>query len=90
MWKYIMALLRIFIAVAFIIPVYWTFVIATGAKGAAYSLPPIFYPAFHFHAMWIVLTQTKWFRYLFNSILITTLTILSVLISSIAAGYAFS
>ncbi len=90
MSKYLLTVLRILIAVFFIIPVYWTFVIATGSRGAAYSLPPVFLPAFHFHAMWVVLTQTRWFRYLFNSVLITSITILSVLVSSIAAGYALA
>ncbi|KUO97322.1 carbohydrate ABC transporter permease [Ferroacidibacillus organovorans] len=87
--RWILAL-RILIAVLFIAPIYWTFVIATGARGAAYSLPPVFLPAFHFHALWVVLTQTSWLRYLFNSMLITSLTIASVLVSSALAGYALA
>lgn len=83
-------MLRILAAVLFVAPVYWILVIATGARGAAYSLPPVFVPAFHGRALWTVLTHTHWLRYLTNSVLITSLTILCVLVSSALAGYALA
>ena len=90
MAKWWLAAVRVLVVILFIAPVYWILVIATGARGAAYSLPPVFVPAFHLHALWIVLTHTRWFRYLANSVLITSVTIASVLISSILAGYALA
>ncbi len=90
MAKWGIAAARILVALLFVAPVYWVLVIATGARGAAYSLPPVFVPAFHFHALWTVLTQTHWLRYLANSVLITSATIVSVLVSSALAGYALA
>ena len=90
MAKWGIAVVRILIAVVFVAPVYWILVIATGVRGSAYSLPPVFLPAFHFHALWLVLTQTHLLRYLANSVLITSVTIVGVLISSALAGYALA
>ncbi len=90
MGKWGITALRAVIAVLFVAPVYWVLVIATGVRGAAYSLPPVFLPAFHFHAIWVVLTQTHWLRYVANSVFITSVTIVCVLISSALAGYALA
>lgn len=90
MAKWGIAVARILTAVVFVAPVYWILVIATGVRGSAYSLPPVVLPAFHFQALWLVLTHTHLLRYLANSVLITSVTIMGVLISSALAGYALA
>lgn len=83
-------LLRGLIAILFVLPVYWVFVIATGFHGAAYSLPPVFVPLFHLRPLLYVLTHTHWLRYVFNSVLISGSTIVLVVLTSALTGYALA
>ncbi len=81
---------RAVLAAAFMAPVYWVFVIATGYHGAAYSLPPVWRPLFHFGPLTYVWTHTHWTRYLLNSVIISGATIILVVITSTLAGYALA
>lgn len=82
--------LKIVIALLFVIPLYWMVVIATGKPGSAYSLPPVWFPAWHWGRLNYVLTHTHWLHYVANSVVITGLTILLVLATSVLAGYALA
>ena len=81
---------RTFIAIAFALPIYWVLVIATGYHGAAYALPPVWVPLFHWSPFRDVLTHTHWSRYLMNSVFISAMTIILVVITSALAGYALA
>lgn len=82
--------LRALVGIAWIVPVYWVFVIATGFHGAAYSLPPVFVPLFHFAPMLEVLRQTHLIRHFVNSVIITGSTIVLVVVTGAVAGYALA
>jgi multiple sugar transport system permease protein len=84
------SLLRGAVAVLFVAPVYWVFVIATGFHGAAYSIPPVWIPLFHLGPLLYVLRHTDWLRYVLNSVLITASTIVLVIVTSALAGYALA
>ncbi len=83
-------LLRVFVASLFAMPVYWVFVIATSYHGAAYQLPPVWRPLFHWKPLVFVWTHTPWARYVFNSVFITATTIVFVVVTSAFAGYALA
>jgi len=78
------------VAAAFSVPIYWVFVIATGYHGAAYSLPPVWRPMFHWGPLFYVWTHTHWTRYLLNSVIISAFTITLVVVTSALAGYALA
>jgi multiple sugar transport system permease protein len=78
------------LAALFVVPIYWVVVIATGVHGAAYSLPPVWVPMFHWGPLMRVLTQTHWLRYVLNSVFISGTTIILVLITGALAGYALA
>lgn len=82
--------LRLLIGVLFIAPLYWIVVIATGTSGSAYRIPPVFFPAFHMKPMLYVMFHTHWLQYVFNSVFITGMTIILVLLTSITTGYALA
>lgn len=81
---------RALIGIVFVIPIYWVLVIATGYHGAAYALPPVWIPLFHWEPLIYVLTHTHWSRYVFNSVFISAMTIILVVITSALAGYALA
>lgn len=82
--------LTIALGAVFVFPLYWTLVLATGQLHVAYQIPPVLVPAFNFRPMEFILTHTHWLRYMLNSVVITGLTIVMVLVTSILAGYAFA
>lgn len=88
--SFLKVLLRIFIGVLFVAPLYWILVIATGAPGDAYRLPPVLVPAFHLNPMLYVMLHTHWLQYVLNSVFITGMTIVLVLVTSIMTGYALA
>jgi ABC-type glycerol-3-phosphate transport system permease component len=65
-------------------------VIATGTQSSVYAFPPVLFPRFDLGPLITVVTHTPWFRYAFNSVLITVSTIVLVLASSIVTGYALA
>lgn len=83
-------LLLIVLPILFFLPIYWTFVIAVGYHGAAYHLPPVWVPLFHWAPIMYVLTHTHWLRYVANTVGITAATIVLVLFTSALAGYALA
>lgn len=87
---WLVRLLRVVVAVAWIVPVYWVLVVATGRPGSAYSIPPVFLPMFRFGPLWSVLTHTHILRHFLNSVFITAATIALVLITGALAGYALA
>lgn len=88
--RFLIYLLRAVIALLFVAPVYWVFVIATGFHGAAYSLPPVWVPLFHLRPLLFVLIHTAWLRYMGNSVFITASTIVLVVVTSALTGYALA
>ena len=90
MMKIVRLGLRGFIAALMAAPIYWVFVIATGYHGAAYAIPPIWRPLFHWAPFLYVWTHTQWARYVLNSVFISALTIMLVVITSALAGYALA
>jgi ABC-type glycerol-3-phosphate transport system permease component len=87
---WLVRLLRLFVAVVWIVPVYWVLVIATGHAGSAYSLPPVFLPMFRLGPLLTVLQQTHILHHLLNSVFITGTTIVLVLVTGALAGYALA
>lgn len=83
-------LFLIILAVLFVIPIYWTFVVAVGYHGAVYHIPPVWIPLFHLSPLTYVLTHTHMLRYVLNTVGITIATIVLVLFSSAMAGYALA
>ncbi len=83
-------LLRAVAAALMASPIYWVFVIATGYHGAAYALPPVMRPLFHWHPFLYVWTHTHWERYVLNSVFISSSTIILVVVTSAFAGYALA
>ena len=83
-------LLRGVVAALMAAPIYWVFVIATGYHGAAYALPPVLRPLFHWAPFMFVLTHTHWAHYVLNSVFITASTIVLVVVTSALAGYALA
>ena len=69
---------------------HWVFVIATGYHGAAYAIPPIWRPLFHWAPFVYVWTHTPWARYVLNSVFISATTIILVVVTSALAGYALA
>ncbi len=90
MAKYLIYSIRALVAIGFIAPVYWVLVLATGYHGAAYSLPPVWIPLWHWGPLMYVITHTHWLRYLLNTVFITAATIFLVIITSALAGYALA
>lgn len=82
--------LRALVAALMATPIYWVFVIATGKPGAAYSIPPVWRPRFHWAPLLYVWTHTPWSRYVLNSVFISAATILLVVVTSALAGYALA
>lgn len=82
--------LRIALALLFFAPLYWMVVIATGKQSTVYAFPPVLLPQFDFGPVITVLTKTPWLRYVANSALVTSTTIVLVLVTSILAGYALA
>lgn len=82
--------LRGVIAALMVAPIYWVFVIATGNRGDAYSIPPVWRPLFHLAPFLYVWTHTQWTRYILNSVLISASTIVLVVVTSALAGYALA
>lgn len=82
--------LRGLLAGLFVLPVYWVVVIATGYRGAAYRLPPVWVPLGHWAPLLYVLTHTHWLRYVANSVFITGTTMVLVLVTGALAGYALA
>jgi ABC-type glycerol-3-phosphate transport system permease component len=83
-------ILRAVIGMAWIFPVYWLIVVATGARGSAYSIPPVFVPLFHFLPVASVLAHTHLLQHVLNSVIVTTSTIVLVLFTGALGGYALS
>ncbi|MCL5066537.1 MAG: carbohydrate ABC transporter permease [Firmicutes bacterium] len=90
MSKFIAYGLRALVAAAMAAPIYWVFVIATGYHGAAYSIPPVWRPLFHWAPFLFVWTHTPWARYVLNSVVISASTIILVVVTSALAGYALA
>ena len=80
----------VIIAVLFGFPLYWVLVTAFNTHGGAYSLPPHFFPAFHFGPFLYVLDHTDWLRYMGNTVFIAGTTVVLVIATSATAGYALA
>lgn len=81
---------RVVVGIAMVVPIYWVFVIATGYHGAAYNIPPVWRPFFHWGPLRFVMTHTAWARYVLNSVFISAMTIVLVVATSALAGYALA
>lgn len=82
--------LGLLIGLAFVLPLYWVLVIATGRHGAAYAIPPVLLPALQFGSIWFILTHTNIVHYFLNSVLITSVTIVLVLATGVLAGWGLA
>ena len=90
MSKFVVYGVRLVVAAAMAIPIYWVFVIATGPHGAAYAIPPVWRPFFHWAPFLFVWSHTPWARYVLNSVVISAATIFFVVVTSALAGYALA
>ncbi len=88
--KGLLMLSRGVVALLFTIPVYWVLVSATGSRGSAYSLPPVWVPMLHLGPLVYILLHTHWLRYMANTVFISASTIVLVLVTSALAGYALA
>lgn len=72
-------------------PFYWMFVIATRARDAVYHIPPVVIPGNQLFVNFShALERIIFFRALFNSLVVSSLTTLSALFFCSLAGYAFA
>lgn len=89
--KIFMYLLLVGGAVASFFPFYWVAVIATGKKSAVYQIPP---KLTFDNLLWVnfqkVLDNTMFFRAMWNSFFVSSVTTISVLFFCSLAGYAFA
>lgn len=74
-----------------IFPFYWMFVIGTNDRSAVFRIPPtLSFGDQLVHNFERVLARTDFFKALFNSFFVSSLTTLSVLFFCTLAGYAFA
>ncbi len=78
------------ISVLFAFPLYWVVVTAFNTHSGVFSIPPRFTPAFHTDAFVYVLEHTNWLHYMLNTFLIAGSTVLLVIATSAAAGFALA
>lgn len=80
----------ILIAALFAFPLYWVLVTAFNSRTGVFSIPPNFLPSMHTDAFLYVLRHTNWPRYMANTALIATSTVVLVIATSAAAGFALA
>ncbi|MCF8567268.1 carbohydrate ABC transporter permease [Alicyclobacillus tolerans] len=78
------------IAVLFGFPLYWVVVTAMNSPQNVYRIPPVFVPQLDLKPLMSVLHQANWTTYIFNTVTISTVTVVLVLMTSALAGYALS
>ena len=83
-------LISVLIGIGFVLPVYWLLVIATGARGDAYAIPPVLLPGLRLGALLYVLSHTHIVHYFLNSVFITGATIALVLTTGVLAGWGLA
>ena len=89
--KTIMYLMLIVGAIISVFPFYWMFVIATSDRTAAFKIPPTMKLGNQlFENFQRVLERTEFFRSMLNSLFISVVTTILVLLFCTLAGYAFA
>lgn len=81
------------LSIVFILPLYWTVVTSLKDKTEIYGVPPTLFPnrpTLANYAKIFTLDNGLYLKYLFNSFVITGITIILVVLVSILAGYGFS
>ncbi|QQE80041.1 carbohydrate ABC transporter permease [Alicyclobacillus sp. SO9] len=78
------------LAILFGFPIYWIVVTALNQPQDVYKIPPAFLPKLDFKPLFSVLEGTHWSLYIFNTVMISVVTVLLVLVTSALAGYALS
>ena len=71
-------------------PLYLVVVTALNSPNAIYKIPPVFIPRLDVKPLTSVLQQTHWTVYILNTVTISVLTVLLVLVTSAFAGYALA
>ena len=81
------------LAIIFFLPLYWTIVTSLKGRTEIYATPPSLFPqhpTFENYIKIFTLDDGLYLGYLINSLVITAITILVVVIISVLAGYGFS
>lgn len=81
------------LAIIFFLPLYWTIITSLKGRTEIYATPPSLFPqhpTFENYIKIFTLDDGLYLGYLINSLVITAITILAVVIISVLAGYGFS
>ncbi|QSO46044.1 carbohydrate ABC transporter permease [Alicyclobacillus mengziensis] len=78
------------IGVLFGFPLYWVVVTALNSPQNVYKIPPAFIPQLDFKPLTSVLQQANWTGYILNTVMISVVTVILVLITSALGGYALA
>ncbi|WDL96077.1 carbohydrate ABC transporter permease [Alicyclobacillus sp. ALC3] len=89
-WRPLTWVVQAVVAALFGFPVYWVVVTALNKPQDVYKIPPVFLPKLDFQPAYSVLHQTHWTTYILNTVFISAITVVLVLITSALAGYALS
>lgn len=88
-------------AALFVFPLYWMLVISLGTLQSVFVFPPILYPLWHFENYLAAVglypdpstgqfLSIPWARYFLNTLIVAGGSTALVLVTSVAAGYAFA
>ncbi|MBC7234719.1 MAG: carbohydrate ABC transporter permease [Chloroflexi bacterium] len=83
--------LMLILAILFVAPFFWTAASSLKSYGEIYRYPPTLFPA---KPMWenyrLIFTQVPFLRFIYNTLMISVLTVIGATGSSALVGYSFS
>ena len=88
-WSWTRRLVALVLALLFLVPFYWVFVISVQNGTSISSWPLNLVPQWHWANYSRAWDLTTWPRFFFNTIFVAACTVLLVMITSVLAGYAF-
>ena len=88
-WRLSRRALAVLLALAFIFPIYWVFVISVDRPGQFDSFPPVLIPQWDWSNWSRAWSEAPWVRLLLNTVLIASCATLLALVTSTLAGFAF-
>jgi multiple sugar transport system permease protein len=88
-WSWARRLLALLIALLFLVPFYWVFVISLQKGTTISSWPLDLVPQWHWANYSRAWDLTTWPRYFLNTVFIAAATVLLCLVTSVLAGFAF-
>lgn len=78
------------VAVIFLFPFYWAFVLGVAHKSQVFTIPPVLWPSFDWHPFLRAWAAQPWVLYFFHSVIITGVTIVFVVITGLLGGFSLA